>query len=403
MYVFLLNVMVMLISGGGLSQAKILGVMITYIVLAALFVSYAYTVISKKGRFSMGAAEICLLLFELLGAVHIILSYAGVNRLFDADVYYEASYIPRQAVYLFVLPAALLFREKMYVRGKDWLLKRYGELLFWVLYIGEILFFQGVLLTVVAVLLLGWLAFRVEPGQRWRKWLMFAAVLLTPTHKDGGSTILVLRAIFLALCIIRGKWYRKVLHVMAIGVLAVLIACFFLPFAVDNSGVKDKHTAWRLRMWGNSVTTLQKTDYLGIGFGTSYPTITFAQESRDRGETELRATEKYTGYERAFVTATHNSFISVAQRMGIAGIFLLLLFLGMLYRNLVRHRELPSKASCFGLFAGIASIMFNVGLESPGYLFAFVFLIGECVQEGKKLAERSAKTGITGSMGRIAG
>ena len=402
MYVFLLNVMVMLISGGGLSQKKLFGIAITYLVLAALFVSYAYTVISKKGRFSLGAAEICFLLFELLGILHVLLSYAGVNRLFDADVYYEYSYIPRQAVYLFVLPAAFLFREKMYVRGKEWLLKHYGEFLFWALYIGELVFFREFMLVVVAQLLLGWLAFRAEPGQRWRKWLMYAAVLLTPLPKDGGSTILVLRIIFLALCVIRGKWYRTVLHVMAIGVLAVLIACFFLPFAVDNSGVKDKHTAWRLRMWGNSVTTLQKTDFLGIGFGTSYPTITFAQESRDKGETELRATEKYTGYERAFVTATHNSFISVAQRMGIAGLFLLLLFLGMLYRNLVRHGEPPSKASCFGLFAGVVSIMFNVGLESPGYLFAFVFLIGECVQEGKKLAERSAETGITGGMGRIA-
>ncbi len=402
MYVFLLNVMVMLISGGGLSQAKILGVMIAYIVLAALFVSYAYTVISRRGRFSLGAAEICLLLFELLGAVQILLSYTGVNRLFDADMYYETSYIPRQAVYLFVFPAALLFREKMYVRAKDWLLKHCGEVLFWALYIGEIVFFQGVLLTVVAVLLLGWLAFRVEPGQRWRKWLMYAAVLLTPMHKDGGSTILVIRIIFLALCVIRGKWYRKALHVMAVGVLAVLIACFFLPFAVKDSGVGDKHTAWRLRMWKNSVTTLQKTGGLGVGFGTSYPSITFAEESRARGEWQFAENSIYSAYDRAFVTATHNSFISVAQRMGVPGIALLLLFLGMLYRNLVRHGEPPSKASCFGLFASVMSVMFNVGLESPGYLFAFVFLIGECVQEGKKLAERSAETGITGSMGRIA-
>lgn len=91
-----------------------------------------------------------------------------------------------------------------------------------------------------------------------------------------------------------------------------------------------------------------------------------------------------------FVTAPHNSFMSLTMRTGIVGLFLFLGYLVMLFLDLVKYKRVPpSRSAAFALFAGSLIISFNVGLENPGYLLTFVFCIGMCAREGKKLKDQN--------------
>lgn len=63
-----------------------------------------------------------------MGFIVCVAFLTGVNRIFQADLAYDDSFIPRQAVYLFVLPAVLLFREDFYMKGMERFLRKFGEI-----------------------------------------------------------------------------------------------------------------------------------------------------------------------------------------------------------------------------------------------------------------------------------
>lgn len=385
MVAFLLCIPAIIVTSGGYVVGKFYGITITYLLLGMLLVSYSYYLIKKREALSVGSAEKCLLVFEAWGLLYVLLSLTKVNQMMQADLAYDMSFLPRQAVYFFVLPAAILFREKQYMKWVEWFLKEYGEILFWVLFIGHMLYFQSNTLLVIPQLLLCWLSLKLETNQRWRRWIRIVALMVVPLPDYGELSILVIRAIFLIVCIIPKYSSRVLLRIMAVGMLVMIGACFVLPQIFEEKDMPDPNSAWRLRIWKEEETILANTHYLGAGYGTSYPSKTYMSEAKERNEVPYMAQDGYTEYERMFVTAPHNSFISLTMRTGVIGLFLFLLYLGLLFRNLVRHKALPPKSACFALFAGVVVILFNVGLESPGYLLTFVFCLGMCSWEGKKL------------------
>ena len=388
MFVFLILMIPVLMTGTGIMNGTILGVPTVYLLLGTLTVSFGCILAVKVHAVSLTRTEGLLIAFAAWGLLYVLLSYVGVGQLlFGTDQYYDSSFIPRQAVYLFVLLVPLLFREDFFTKGLDWMIRHYGEVLFWTLYLLQIWRFNSFQLNIAAQIILGWLSFKIETNQRWRRWLRIAALLLTPFPKDGQSTVLILRLVFLAVCVLPKKQSRIGLRIVAIGVLVILAVCFIAPFAVNDAEVDDFNTAWRLRMWKEELTILKSTCFLGAGYGTSYPSRTFAKESILRGEAQFKAAQGYTEVERAFVTAPHNSYISVAMRTGIVGLGLFLAFLISLFVKLTNGIRLPSKAACYALFAGAMLISFNVGLESPGYLVTFTFCIGCCILEMRKRRE----------------
>ena len=389
MIVFLLTVLAIAVTGGGFAGATYYSVTIIYLVLGTLFVSYIYYFVKNRESLSLGSTEKCLIVFETWGLFYVLLSIAGVNRIMQADLAYEYSFIPRQAVYFFVLPAAILFRDDTYMKGFEWFLKRYGEILFWVLYAAQMLYFDEVMLTVMTQGLLCWLSLRLETNQRWRRWIRIIALLVTPLYGYGELTILIIRMIFFIICIVPKNWTRIVLCLVAAAVFLVVIGCFVLPQAIDETAISDGSMSWRIQIWREEEKILTNTHYLGGGYGTSYPSKTYAKEAVQRWEGQYIAGDGYTEYERMFVTGPHNSFMSLTMRTGIIGLLLFLLFLGSQFWNIVKYRVPPSKSACFAIFAGIVMILFNVGLESPGYLLTFTFFMGVCIREGKKLKEQS--------------
>lgn len=388
MFAFLLCIPAIIVTSGSYVVESIHGITVTYLLLGMLLVSYGYYITKKREALSMGSAERCLLLLEAWGMLYVLLSFTKVNQMMQADLTYDLSFLPRQAVYFFVLPAAILFREKLYMSWVDRFLKKYGEILFWVLFVGHMLYFKSNTLLIVPQLLLCWLSLKLETNQRWRRWMRIAALMLVPIPEYGELSILIIRVLFLIICVIPKYVSRVMLRTMAVGILAVVCACFVLPQVMDAKDAPDANTAWRLKIWKEEEKILANTHYLGAGYGTSYPSKTYLEGVNERRESQYMAQNGYTQYERMFVTAPHNSFMSLTMRTGVVGLFLFLLYLGLLFWNLVRHKALPPKSACFALFAGVVLILFNVGLESPGYLLTFVFCLGMCSWEGKKLEDQ---------------
>ena len=388
MFAFLLCIPAIIVTSGGYVVENIHGITITYLLLGLLLVSYGYYLIKKRETLSIRSAERCLLLLEAWGLLYVLLSLLKVNQLMQADLTYDLSFLPRQAVYFFVLPAAILFREESYMKWVDRFLKKYGEILFWVLFVAHMLYFKSNTLLIIPQLLLCWLSLKLDTNQRWRRWIRIAALMLVPIPDYGELSILIIRVLFLIICIIPKYVSRVMLRTMAVGMLAVVCACFILPQVMNPEDAPDVNTRWRLKIWKEEENILANTNFLGAGYGTSYPSKTYLIGVNERKEWQYLAQNGYTEYERMFVTAPHNSFMSLTMRTGCIGLFLFLSYLALLFRNLVRHKALPPKSACFALFAGVVLILFNVGLESPGYLFTFVFCIGMCSWEGKKLEEQ---------------
>ena len=390
MIVFLLCMIAFVVEGGGSASASYYGVTVIYAIMGALFVSYCYYFMTKREALTLGSADKCLLFFECWGLLQVVLSFTGINQIFQTDLAYDTSYLARQAVYLFVLPAILLFRENLYMKGTERFLKKYGEILFWVLFVAQMFFVHDIRLMIIPQTVLCWLSLYLDTNQGWRRWIRIIAMMIVPTFDAGESTVLIIRLIFLAICILPKNWLRVGLCFLAAGVFAIVIGCFAIPKTVGDSFFSDHNMSWRVRTWNDSENVLERTYFFGAGFGTSYQSMTYVDESINRMEWQYNANSEYSRDERKFVTGPHNSFVSLAMRMGIVGIISFLIFLFLLFRDLVKHKTIiPPRAGCFALLASMMIISFNVGLENPGYLLTFVFCVGMCAREGKKLKDQN--------------
>ena len=385
MFALLLCIPAIIVTSGSYVAGKYFGIEIVYWILGLLLVSYGYYLVKKQDALSLGLAEKSLLVFTGWGLLYVMLSLTKVNQLMQADLAYDLSFLPRQAVYFFVLPAAILFREERYMKWMERFLKKYGEILFWILYAGHMLYFKSNTLLVIPQLLLCWLSLKLDSYEKRFTCFRLIALMLAPLPDYGELSILIMRAIFLVICIVPKRTTRVMMRLMAVGILVMVIACLALPQIIGPGDAPDGNSAWRLIIWKEEESILANTNFLGAGYGTSYPSKTYVSGVYEREEWQYMAQNGYTAYERMFVTAPHNSFISLTMRTGIIGLFLFLTYLILLFWNLARHKAPPPKSACFALFAGVVLILFNVGLESPGYLLVFVFCIGICSWEGKRL------------------
>ncbi|MEG0019792.1 MAG: hypothetical protein RR728_04520, partial [Oscillospiraceae bacterium] len=103
-----------------------------------------------------------------------------------------------------------------------------------------------------------------------------------------------------------------------------------IPHICDK--ITDVNARWRLEYWFDSSTAIADSKGVGIGYGTAYASTTFAKGVERDSYTQTCETcgnvkeivpnpfdsnEDYTAQQRPYVTATHNSFVSIALRMGV--------------------------------------------------------------------------------------
>ena len=386
MFAFFISVIGIVITGGSLVNESPLRDVFVYGTMGCLCISYFYFFCVRNRYLVLNSAEKSLFFFLFFALLHVLLSYLGVHQKFsDLKVYFDKSFIPRQAFYLLLLPAIILFQDGFYTKGKEYIIKHYGEIFFWCLFLISFLSLNNSL-YVTTQLILCWLALRIKSPQRWRNWLRYAALIFAPLPKDGTFSLLILRFLFALFAVIPSGCKRVTLKWMTIALLIVIIAVSFIaPILITNTSfIPDRNTRWRMNYWIDEMKNLGNTYGLGVGYGTSYPSIDFAAVTKD-----FYAKGQYSKVQRTFVLASHNSFVSVAMRTGVFGVGAFLLFIILLLWEMLKYRFLPSSAAFFALFGAITCIAFNVGLESPNYLFSFIFCIGECNQEIHRIRKMS--------------
>lgn len=316
-----------------------------------------------------------LIAFEICGAVMAAVSFLGLNAaLAGPDLMLDKSFIPRHAIYLYFMPAIIVMAAPEYRQLMDRFLSICSLPLFWILYLFSVVFSGNWSLSVSPIFVLAFLHLYNPPKKPVVNWLMFIAVILAPVATGGEMTNLMLRALYAGYFVF-GKKKKQLTGIIAAGVVVCLAAVFIVPFYADQiTPYLGANSAWRLRFWNDALVQLVQSKGIGVGFGTSYATEAFVgnQPSISKSPYDPIFRQQTVEY-LMMATGPHNSLISVAFRMGIAGIVTFLGFLESIFTGLWKNIEQVPIYSLFVFFAAIAIISVNVGLENPGYLIVFVF------------------------------
>lgn len=319
-----------------------------------------------------------LIAFEFCGAAMAAVSFLGLNdALAGPDLMLDKSFIPRHAIYLYFMPAVIVMAAPEYRQLMDKFLSKCSIPLFWAIYLYAVVLTRSWSLNVPQIFVLVLLHLYNLPKRMALNWLMFIAVILAPVATGGEMTNLMLRALY-AVYFVFGKKKKQLTGIIAAGVVVCLTAVFIVPFFADQiTPYLDANTAWRLRFWNDELVQLVQSKGIGVGFGTSYATEAFVgnQPSISKSPYDPIFRQQTVEY-LMMATGPHNSLISVAFRMGIAGIVTFLGFLASIFTGLWKNIEQVPIYSLFVFFAAIAIISVNVGLESPGYMMIFMLAMG---------------------------
>lgn len=319
-----------------------------------------------------------LVAFEICGAVMAIVSFLGLNAaLAGPDLMMDKSYIPRHAIYLYFMPAVIVMAAPEYHQLMDKFLSTCSFPLFWIIYICGVVLTKGWSLNVSQIFVLILLHLYNPPKKPAVNWLMFALLMLTPIAGGGELTNGMLRALYAGYFVF-GKRKKQLTGIVAAGVAICIAAVFIVPFFADQiAPLLDANSAWRINFWNDELVQLVQSKGIGVGFGTPYATEAFVgnQPSIPKSPYDpiyRQATVEYL----MMTTGPHNSLISVAFRMGVAGIVTFLGLLASIFKGMWKNIEQVPIYRLFVFFAAIAIISVNVGLESPYYLMIFVFAMG---------------------------
>lgn len=316
-----------------------------------------------------------LFLFVCYAFIVVLLSYTGIlSANFLDQVYVDYSYIPRQAYYLLFLPlpviAALLWKPN---KIANFVLTKPERTAF-LLYAAYCIYNQRIALAIPITLFLGACLLLVK-SRTVSTYILLFIVLFSPIGAGGEMTQLILRFLVAVYFIFPNK-SLKINKIVWFGIVIVIAGSIIsgpiLTRVVDGL---DPNSLWRLQYWADEMTLLAKSYGVGLGYGTSYASFDFLAYSGFGLEGgPFGANSEYSGLEQAFVTGSHNSMVSITYRLGFIGLGLLMLFLSRCNRMLADARESLFVNLLF--YGSIVICIFNVGFESPHYLFPFLMAVG---------------------------
>lgn len=308
-----------------------------------------------------------LVVFLGWGVLVAVASYEGLYSLIPTIVVaFDVSYIPRQAYYLFFLPLIILAGRHVQTPALLGMLCRCYRHLFFAIYAAYVFVNKTLAIDVPCFFCLSLLLLMGRDRRKAFDLAMLLLIMLSPVDVGGEMTQIILRMLLLFFYFApEGAGYMRPAVVIAV---CVILACYVIPFIpLDWIGM-DANTSWRMRYWGDELTQLMNSFGLGVGYGTSYATNAFIGEAVSG---PFAATAEYTVAERMYVVGCHNSFISIAFRLGILGAgFLLLFILSISQRALPKDR---SNYLVYSLLSSLVIVCFNVGFESPVYFFSVAF------------------------------
>ena len=343
--------------------------------IVATCISYLAIFSFGRARRNFNSGLLCdrwLWAFLAYGLISVIFSYMGFYSSLglSSDVLFNASFIPRQAYYLFFIPLIIAStRHPSSGSCRKFLCGKY-RLLFLCIYIAHVLWTGGFALDVSSCFCLSLLLLLKKRKQEVIDLLFLGVVLFSPMAVGGEMTQPAIRLVCLVFYFAKSK--ENVFHYGMFAVLAIVIACFIVPFAPFGDLGLDANTSWRISYWRDELDQLLATYGMGVGYGTSYASYGFIGSATSG---PFAATAQYSTLEKMYVVGCHNSFISMAFRLGVAGVSLLLTYILSLASRKRSHREDFASSACFAVISSLIIICFNVGFESPAYFFLFAFSV----------------------------
>lgn len=381
MYVFFLTLSGIAIFGGGFMNMTIFGIPITYITIGCVGVSYINYFILKKKPLIGNESHVFLWLFEAYAIIMVIFSFLGLNKLYiSQNLFFSSSYIFRQSYYLFMLPAIILLNDEQYTRKIRLIIKKYGNILFYIIYLSHIIVEGKISIGVPTEMLLAWLTFYTNKPKLTKSFLIKSIFLLTTPISVGGElTNLLIRLIYFTLFIIFTYYKQHVIKICSIIIKLfgiIVVGIYILPlFDQFFTTVFDANSFWRLSYWKDELTELAKTLFFGVGYGTSYASLSFVGKISSVVGGPFGADYQYTTIDKMFIVGPHNSFISIAFRLGWIGVICFVMYIFKNYKHLLKN-ENTTPCSYYAFFSCLIIIAVNVGLESPFYLMLFILGMG---------------------------
>ena len=382
MTLFYICVLGVALFGGAFAKFSIAGIQIFYLVLLFLVVAYIKYFYSHWGVIQLTKINKAIIGFELYALMMIAMSFAGTNKLFASDdLFFEKAYIPRQAYYVFVIPAILLMEDRDNIDYfKNFLNKNYN-IIFWIIYIGSMIYSKRFAISVPTELILAGLLLWGNDIRRTKSGLLQTLLILfSPIAVGGEMTNMLIRMIYAFLYFYKNK--RNAIKIFGLAFKTMIAGIFILPIMSGLfTNIFDANSWWRLLYWKDELAQLVQSYGLGVGYGTSYATENFVGNLGSVVSGPFAATAEYSTLDKLFITGPHNSYVSIAFRLGIVGIVLFLVMIFDLIEKISEKNNEISRCAIFMLFSSIVLIGVNVGLESPYYLIMFVFSFGFCASE----------------------
>lgn len=375
MYFFLIMILGIAIFGGPFVRFTILGIPIIYLCIIFLCTSYIKYFFIDRKKIVITTSEKYLLFFTIYGLLRTGLSAIhATDFLVSDDLFINTFYIPRQAYYLFFLPLIAVFGHTNVLGKVKKDVCKFQKEIFYIVYFFNLLFTHSFSIGVPTELFLCYVASAKKP-RHYRDLIMSAIILFTPIAVGGEFTNAAIRIIYFAFMFFP-KAERKIHKLIRLGIRIGIVISFTLPFAADRfSNVFDANSFWRLRYWADELYQLIMSYFLGVGYGTSFATEHFVGSVSNIVGGPFGATSEYSVMDKLFVTGPHNSFISIAFRLGILGIWLWLIFLNNLDSR-KSGNKIFSRSTSIVFYSSIFIVLTNVGLESPYYMSMFVFGMG---------------------------
>lgn len=382
MTLFYICVLGVALFGRPFVKFSIAGIQIFYLVLLFLVVAYIKYLYSHWGVIQLTKINKAIIGFELYALMMIAMSFAGTNKLFASDdLFFEKAYIPRQAYYVFVIPAILLMEDRDNIDYfKNFLNKNYN-IIFWIIYIGSMIYSKRFAISVPTELILAGLLLWGNDIRRTKSGLLQTLLILfSPIAVGGEMTNMLIRMIYAFLYFYKNK--RNAIKIFGLAFKTMIAGIFILPIMSGLfTNIFDANSWWRLLYWKDELAQLVQSYGLGVGYGTSYATENFVGNLGSVVSGPFAATAEYSTLDKLFITGPHNSYVSIAFRLGIVGIVLFLVMIFDLIEKISEKSNDISRCAIFMLFSSIVLIGVNVGLESPYYLIMFVFSFGFCASE----------------------
>lgn len=382
MTLFYICVLGVALFGGPFVKSSIAGIQIFYLVLLFLVVAYIKYLYSHWGVIQLTKINKAIIGFELYALIMIAMSFAGTNKLFASDdLFFAKAYIPRQAYYVFVIPAILLMEDRDNIDYfKNFLSKNYN-IIFWIIYIGSMIYSKRFAISVPTELILAGLLLWGNDIRRTKSgFLQTLLILFSPIAVGGEMTNMLIRMIYAFLYFYKNK--RNAIKIFGLAFKTMIAGIFILPIMSGLfTNIFDANSWWRLLYWKDELAQLVQSYGLGVGYGTSYATENFVGNLGSVVSGPFAATAEYSTLDKLFITGPHNSYVSIAFRLGIVGIVLFLVMIFDLIEKISEKSNDISRCAIFMLFSSIVLIGVNVGLESPYYLIMFVFSFGFCASE----------------------